>query len=153
MESTQIESVSMMFYLYLFFIFTVNNMFFVLLYNTLNKEIVRVTVDNTHIKNTLALLCAELESDSESSDTDSSESSDTDSSDSDSSDSDSSTSTTPLVNPESSSDKFTQTNDPDEEVELDCNYDKLEKEPASDLLVKEGTDEPNSLFSWSYTYK
>mgnify|MGYP001340153453 CR=1 FL=1 len=45
MESTQIESVSMMFYLYLFFIFTVNNMFFVLLYNGLNTEVVRITAD------------------------------------------------------------------------------------------------------------
>ena len=89
MESSQYESLSMVLYMYLFFMFTVNNMFFVLLYNGLNTEIIRITADYNHIKDTLDLLANEYDtSDSESSDseTDSSDS-ETDSSDSGSDDS------------------------------------------------------------------
>ena len=80
MESSQYESLSMVLYMYLFFMFTVNNMFFVLLYNGLNKEIIRITADYNHIKDTLDLLANE----SESSDSDSDSDSESDSSDSES---------------------------------------------------------------------
>jgi hypothetical protein len=72
MESSQYESLSMVLYMYLFFMFTVNNMFFVLLYNGLNTEIIRITADYNHIKDTLDLLANEY--DTSDSETDSSDS-------------------------------------------------------------------------------
>ena len=83
MESSQYESLSMVLYMYLFFMFTVNNMFFVLLYNGLNKEIIRITADYNHIKDTLDLLAAEYDTSDSESESDSSDS-ESDSSDSES---------------------------------------------------------------------
>ena len=126
MESSQYESLSMVLYMYLFFMFTVNNMFFVLLYNGLNTEIIRITADYNHIKDTLDLLANEYDtSDSESSD------SETDSSDSETDTSDSET---------DSSDSGS-----DDSIENISNKNLPETNTDSSPV--------SSLFNWSYTYK
>jgi len=123
MESSQYESLSMVLYMYLFFMFTVNNMFFVLLYNGLNKEIIRITADYNHIKDTLDLLAAEYDTSDSESESDSSDS-ESDSSDSESDSSDSGS---------------------DDSIENISNNNLSETQADKSSV--------SSLFNWSYTYK
>jgi len=103
--------------------FTVNNMFFVLLYNGLNKEIIRITADYNHIKDTLDLLAAEYDTSDSESESDSSDS-ESDSSDSESDSSDSGS---------------------DDSIENISNNNLSETQADKSSV--------SSLFNWSYTYK
>ena len=130
MEYSQYESLSMVLYMYLFFMFTVNNMFFVLLYNGLNKEIIRITADYNHIKDTLDLLANE----SESSDSES---------ESGSSDSESGSSDSESDSSDSGSDSSDSGSDDTIENISNNNLSETQADKSS----------VSSLFNWSYTYK
>ena len=66
MDNNQIEWAHTASFMYLFLLFTINNLFFVFLYSSLNKEIVRITIDYNNIKNKFETLITELSSDSSS---------------------------------------------------------------------------------------
>jgi hypothetical protein len=138
MNMNQTDSVNMVWCLYVFFIFTVNNMFFVLLYNSLNTQIIKITVDYNNIKYLLDNLTTEIYMDSTETGTDT----DTDT--------------------ETGSDTETETGS-DSDTETETGSD-TETETGSDTETETGSDtlgspidmypyiSSNSL-KWRYTYK